>query len=173
VKLASQLKEAIGAHEDFPQAGIVFRDVMPALLKPGLFKAMIQHMANTESVTTCEALIAIDARGFLFGSALSLLIEKPLITARKPGKLPGEVLEQSYSLEYGSNRLALQTASIHPFDRFALIDDLLATGGTARAVETMIESQGKRLTGLCVAIELPALCGRDTLNCDVHSLVSF
>ena len=173
LELATQLKVAIESYKDFPREGVVFRDVLPTLLNPVLFRGMIQYMANTEIVQACEALIAIDARGFLFGSALSLLTEKPLITARKPGKLPGETIEQTYSLEYGSNRLALQIDSIRSFDQFALIDDLLATGGTARAVETMIESQGKRLTGLCVAIELPVLCGRDSLNCAVHSLVSF
>ena len=130
-------------------------------------------MSEFDSIVNSAAIVAIDARGFIFGSALSLLIKKPCIFARKPGKLPGDLITNSYNLEYGSNELCLQKDSLKGFNKFSIIDDLLATGGTAASVEKMLIDKNKKVTGLVIVVELLDLEGRKILNCPVDSVVSF
>ena len=128
-------------------------------------------MSNTTFIDKSDALIAIDARGFLFGTAIAYKVKKPLILARKPGKLPGEIFEESYSLEYGKNTLCIQKESIKEFNSFAIIDDLLATGGTAKCVEKLLNNHGKKVNGLSVVVELLSLEGYKNLDCEVTSQV--
>ena len=171
--LNENLIKCFDSYEDFPQKGILFRDVLPVLSDPKLFDELTESMASTKAITKCEALVGIDARGFLFGTAIAIKTAKPLVLARKPGKLPGNIISNSYNLEYGTNTLCLQEKSIKKFSSFAIIDDLLATGGTASSVEKMLLGQGKEVTGLSVVVELENLMGSKLLNCEVFSQVKF
>tara|TARA_B100001248_G_scaffold242196_1_gene209561 strand:- start:2592 stop:3119 length:528 start_codon:yes stop_codon:yes gene_type:complete len=169
--LEQNLIDNFGSYKDFPKPGIVFCDILPILRKPELFNELIKEMSNSKSVQESEALLAIDARGFIFGTALAQLTKKPVVLARKPGKLPGETIEASYDLEYGKNTLCIQKSSIDPFESFSIIDDLLATGGTAACVEKMLLSSNKKVKSLSVVVELPFLNGRKSLDCEVNSVV--
>ena len=117
-------------------------------------------MSSSQIVKKAEAIISIDARGFIFGTAISLLSSKPMIVARKPGKLPGELIEENYSLEYGENTLAIQKKALQKYSSYAIVDDLLATGGTVNCVSKMIRENQKEVTGLLVVVELMELNGR-------------
>ena len=128
-------------------------------------------MSNDDIIKNSSAIVGIDARGFIFGTAIAIKTSKPFILARKPGKLPGDLISESYELEYGKNTLCLQKESISNYDSFSIIDDLLATGGTASCVERMLLSQNKVVTGLSVVVELNELNGKINLNCDVKSQI--
>ena len=167
------LKNNLRNYPDFPKKGILFKDVLTILKNPELFSQLIDKISNFDIVQNSDAIIAIDARGFIFGSALSFFIKKPLIFARKPGKLPGELISNTYDLEYGSNTLCLQKDSLDGFNKFCIIDDLLATGGTAASVEEMILSQNKSVTGLVVVVELLSLEGRKKFKSKVSSVINF
>ena len=126
-------------------------------------------MANNEILYKADAIVSIDARGFIFGTALSYELSKPVILARKPGKLPGELITKSYKLEYGSNSLSIQKDSIQKFKSFAIVDDLLATGGTVSCVSEILYEANKLVTGLSVFIELEKLNGRNNFIFNVDS----
>ena len=168
-----KLKNTLRNYPDFPKKGILFKDVLTILKDPKLFSKLIDTISNFDIVQNSDSIVAIDARGFIFGSALSLFIKKPLIFARKPGKLPGELISNTYELEYGSNTLCLQKDSLDGFDKFCIIDDLLATGGTAASVEELILSQNKSVTGLVVVVELSSLEGRKKFKSEVSSVIEF
>ncbi|MBO8244229.1 adenine phosphoribosyltransferase [Prochlorococcus marinus XMU1411] len=165
----NKLKFAIDSYKDFPIEGIVFRDVLPILKNPEVFNFLIKKMSSNNLLKSSDAIIAIDARGFIFGSAISFHLAKPLIVARKPGKLPGEIISKSYDLEYASNSLSIQKNSISDFQTFFIIDDLLATGGTVNCVVDIINSQNKQVTGLSVVIELKDLNAKSKFNFPVES----
>ncbi len=169
--LKDKLKNVFDDYPDFPKKGILFKDLLPVLTKPELFHELINSMSSHEFINDAECIVAIDARGFIFGTAISLVTKKPLITARKPGKLPGELLVNSYQLEYGENSLCIQKKYINKFNTFCIVDDLLATGGTASAVEKMLTNENKKITGLSVVVELDFLKGRSKLNCGVNSQI--
>ena len=171
--LEDKIKESLKSYPDFPKKGILFRDVLTILKDPFLFSELIKKISSFDSIINSEAIVAIDARGFIFGSALSLFIKKPLVFARKPGKLPGDLISNSYELEYGNNELCLQKDALEEFESFSIIDDLLATGGTASSVEKMLIEENKKVTGLVIVVELLDLGGRNILNCPVDSVVSF
>ncbi len=99
-------------------------------------------MSDSKIIKNCDAIISIDARGFIFGSAISLEAAKPMVVARKPGKLPGEIIQQNYELEYGESSLSLQKSVLRKYDSFAIVDDLLATGGTVNCVSNLLQSNG-------------------------------
>ena len=169
----NKLKSVIDSYEDFPQEGIVFRDVLPILRNPDIFSDLINEMASSDVLRDSDAIIAIDARGFIFGAAIALQLSKPLVVARKPGKLPGEIISKSYNLEYGSNSLSIQEKSISDHQTFFIIDDLLATGGTVNCVADIINSKGKKINGLSVVIELKDLNGKSKFNFPVESQVIY
>ena len=112
-----QLKRIISSYKDFPKKGIVFRDVLEILQDPIIFNEVIKNMSNVDFLLNSDAIISIDARGFIFGSAISLYTSKPIIFARKPGKLPGELISNSYDLEYGKNSLSIQKKCLDKFSR--------------------------------------------------------
>lgn len=172
MNLSSQLNTALGTYPDFPKKGIVFKDIMPVLASPELFTQLIDYFCSLEPVKSAEAIVGIDARGFILASPVSYRLGKPFIPARKPGKLPGQLISKSYSLEYGVNELAMQEKSIDQFSKFVVIDDLLATGGTAKAVVDILESKDKTVQAVCVVIELLGLCGSNSLTCPTHSILS-
>ena len=164
-----KLLNLFGSYKDFPKPGIVFCDILPVLRDRDIFTELIENMVKSDSLSNSDAIVAIDARGFIFGTAIAIETKKPLICARKPGKLPGELISSTYKLEYGENTLCLQKDSIKNYQSFEIIDDLLATGGTASCVEKMLINQGKKVNGLSIVVELKELNGRENLSCKVNS----
>lgn len=163
----------IEAHSDFPKENILFRDVLPILRNPEVFNELIKEMSESEICKSADAILAIDARGFLFGSPLAIKSFKPLVVARKPGKLPGDLITNEYSLEYGTNSLSIQKNAIKDYNSFLIIDDLLATGGTVESVSKLLYSQDKKITGLSIVVELSELKGREKFDFPVISKISY
>ena len=167
------LEELIDTYQDYPKRGIEFKDVLGIIQEPKIFKELILNMSSSQIIKNADAIISIDARGFIFGSAISLQTSKPMIVARKPGKLPGELLESNYSLEYGENTLSIQKKAISKFNSYAIVDDLLATGGTVNCVANMIESYNKEVVGILVVVELLKLKGKLKIKFPVESSITF
>ena len=167
-----KLIDLIETYPDYPKKGIEFKDVLGILQEPNIFKELILKMSSSRIIKNAEAIISIDARGFIFGSAISMQASKPMIVARKPGKLPGELLRKKYSLEYGENSLYIQEKALQRYNSYAIVDDLLATGGTANCVSKLVESNDKKVLGLIVVIELIKLEGRLKLDFPVESAVT-
>ena len=168
-----KLKELISTYKDFPSKGIQFKDVLEILQEPKIFNELILKMSSSQIVKKAEAIISIDARGFIFGSAISFQASKPMIVARKPGKLPGEVHSQEYSLEYGESSLSIQKKALKRYNSYVIVDDLLATGGTVNCVSNLLERNDKKVVGLLVVVELKELRGRFKLSCPVESSIAF
>ena len=166
-----RLEDLILTYKDFPQKGIDFKDVLGILQEPILFKELIFKMSESKIIKNSDAIISIDARGFIFGSAISLQSSKPMIVARKPGKLPGEIFKQSYSLEYGENSLSIQKNALLKYNSFAIVDDLLATGGTVNCVSDLLQRNGKEILGLLTVVELSKLDGRSKFDFPVESSI--
>jgi len=171
--IEDRLTKCLDDYPDFPKKGILFKDILPVLQDVELFKELSNKLSKIDMVLGAEALIGIDARGFIFGAAVALLSGKPFLTARKQGKLPGELICSSYDLEYGQDTLCLQKKAIQRYSSFCIIDDLLATGGTASAVESLLIDQRKSVTGLCVIVELTGLLGRSKMKCEVASELKY
>ena len=171
--LQDEIKKTIKDYPNFPKEGIIFKDILPIFENPQLFQKLILAISKNEIFKKTDAIIAIDARGFLLGSAIALKTSKPLILARKPGKLPGELITEEYQLEYGTNSLSIQKNAIRNFNKFVIVDDLLATGGTVNCVSNLLTKNKKIILGLSVLIELKFLKGRNKLNFPVESLLSF
>ena len=167
------LKELIKTYKDYPKAGIEFKDVLGIIQEPKIFKELVLKMSTSEIVKNADAIISIDARGFIFGSAISLQSSKPMVVARKPGKLPGELLTNNYSLEYGESSLSIQKKALQRYNSYAIVDDLLATGGTVGCVSELLESNYKKVTGFLVVVELIKLEGRFKLDFPVESYITF
>ena len=163
------LKKHIKIFPDFPRKGIIFQDLLPLLLKPQIFSSLIENMANQKVFEQCEAIVGIESRGFIFGTAIAQKLSRPLILARKPGKLPGDLIEKSYELEYGESKLSIQKSAIELFNNFTIVDDLLATGGTANCVYQLLSESGKNTIGLSVVAELEILKARENLSIPVNS----
>ena len=168
-----KLKEFISTYYDYPKKGIEFKDVLGIIQEPKVFKELIFKMSSSQIIKNADAIISIDARGFIFGSAISLQISKPMIVARKPGKLPGELLKKEYDLEYGKNSLCIQKKALQKYKSYVIVDDLLATGGTVNCVSKLIEDCNKEVKGLLVVVELKELYGRSKLNFPIESFVAF
>ena len=167
------LKEFIDTYKDYPKKGIEFRDVLGIIQEPRIFKELILKMSSSKIIKNAEAIISIDARGFIFGSAISLQVSKPMIVARKPGKLPGELFERNYNLEYGENTLSIQKKALQKYSSYAIVDDLLATGGTVNCVSKILESNHKEIMGVLVVVELMKLEGKLKLNYPIESSITF
>ena len=167
-----KLEDLILTYKDFPTKGIDFKDVLEILQYPDIFEDLILKMSSNQFLKNAEAIISIDARGFIFGSAVALKSSKPMIVARKPGKLPGHILSREYDLEYGKNSLSIQSNALIKFNSFVIVDDLLATGGTVNCVSRLLQDQSKEVLGLITAIELNSLKGRSKFDFPVHSIVS-
>ena len=166
-----KLEDFINTYKDFPKKGIDFKDVLGILQEPEVFNELIMRMCSSQIINNSEAIISVDARGFIFGSAVSLKSSKPMIVARKPGKLPGEIVKQQYNLEYGVNSLSMQKNSLNKFSSYVIIDDLLATGGTVECVADLVSKNGKKVKGLLTVIELKKLNGRSKFNFPVDSII--
>ena len=168
-----KLKELISTYKDFPKKGINFKDVLEIIQEPHVFNELIIKMSSSQILKKSEAIISIDARGFIFGSAIALQSCKPMIVARKPGKLPGELITEKYELEYGGNSLSIQKNSLNKYNSYAIVDDLLATGGTVECVANLLERYDKKILGLLTVVELVNLRGRNKFNFPVESSITF
>ena len=166
-----KLESLIKTYNDFPKKGIAFKDVLGIIRDSEVFRELILKMSSHQIIRNSEAIISIEARGFLFGSAISFQASKPMIVARKPGKLPGELIQENYNLEYGKNTLSIQKEALQKFNSYAIIDDLLATGGTVDCVAKLINKSGKDITGLMTIVELEKLRGRSKFYFPVHSMI--
>ena len=167
------LEKFINTYKDYPKKGIEFKDVLGIIQEPMIFKELVLKMSSSQIIKNAEAIISIDARGFIFGSAISLQASKPMIVARKPGKLPGDLLEKNYKLEYGENTLSIQKKALQKYSSYAIVDDLLATGGTVNCVSKILESKNKQVVGILVVIELLKLEGKLKLNYPIESSITF
>ena len=167
-----KLESLIKTYYDFPKKNIAFKDVLGIIQDSEVFREIILKMSSNKVIRNSEAIISIEARGFIFGSAISFQASKPMIVARKPGKLPGELIQQEYNLEYGKNSLSIQKESIKKFNNYAIVDDLLATGGTVDCVAKLLRSRGKNISGLLTVVELLELDGRINFDFPVHSILS-
>jgi adenine phosphoribosyltransferase len=156
---------------DFPKPGIVFKDIMPMLADAEAFAAAIEAMAAPWRDTRIDAVLAIEARGFLLGAPLARALGTGLVPVRKPGKLPGATLEQRYALEYGEDALHVQADAVSPGTRVLLVDDVLATGGTLAATRLLAEQLDAEVIGGAVLIEIGFLNGRARWN-DTAPLLS-
>ena len=168
-----RLKDLIDTYKDYPKKGVEFKDILGIIQEPKIFKEVIINMSSSQIIKNAEAIISIDARGFIFGSAISLESSKPMIVARKPGKLPGELFEKTYSLEYGKNSLSIQKKALNKYNSYAIVDDLLATGGTVDCVSKILKSNNKKVVGLLVVAELMKLKGRSKLDFPIQSSITF
>lgn len=158
-----RLKAAVRDIPDFPKPGILFKDISPILADPELFRAAVDVFVSRHAGAGIGKVAVIDARGFLFGSAVAYRLGAGIVPIRKKGKLPYDTFEQSYDLEYGSATLAMHTDAIRPGEKVLLLDDLLATGGTAAAAVRLIERGGGQVVELDFLIELAFLKGRERL----------
>ena len=164
-----EILEYITNYDDFPQKGINFKDLFGILREPNIFRGLINRMASSSEIQDADAILAIEARGFIFGSAIAFQSGKPMIVARKPNKLPGKLIMKRYDLEYGSTALTIQKKSIEKYQRFTVVDDVLATGGTAKCVSDIISSAGKEVIGYSMVVEIKSLNGRKNLLGPVNS----
>ena len=166
------LESLIKPYNDFPQKGIAFKDILGLIHDPEVFRELILKMSSKKVIKGSEAIISIEARGFIFGSAISLQTSKPMLVARKPGKLPGELVKENYYLEYGESTLSIQKESLEKFNSYVIIDDLLATGGTIECVANLIRKCGKEVIGSVTVVELVKLNRKQKLDFHDASILS-
>ncbi len=171
---AADIESAIRNIPDFPKPGIQFKDITPVLADPRLFAGSIDLLAGKYKPGMVDAVVGIDARGFIFAAAAALRLEAGFVPVRKKGKLPFKTHEQNYDLEYGSNTIAIHIDAVKPGSRVLLIDDLLATGGTAAAAAALLQKIGAQILEISFLIELRFLSGRDKLSSyPVRSIVAY
>lgn len=149
---------------DFPKPGILFKDITPVLMHPAAFAEVVDEMAALAAAQQPEVIVGIESRGFLFGVPVAMKLGLPFSLARKAGKLPAERIREEYALEYGTNTLEMHTDAIAAGHRVYVIDDLLATGGTAAATAKLIRRLGGEVAGFGFLIELGFLDGRAALS---------
>jgi adenine phosphoribosyltransferase len=168
------LKQFVRDVPDFPQPGVLFRDITPLLASQAAFRQVIEQLAEQSQALQLEAIVGIESRGFLFGAPLAYQLGLPFVPVRKAGKLPAPVMSVEYALEYGSSQLDIHKDALSNEQRVAIVDDVLATGGTARATAQLVELVGGRVAAFLFLAELSALGGRDRLQgYEVRSLISF
>ena len=159
---------------DFPQPGIVFKDIMPLVADPAAFRQTIDELADWSRPRSPDIILGAEARGFIFGGALAFALGCGFVAARKPGKLPWQTVEATYDLEYGTDSLQIHADALGRGQRVIVLDDVLATGGTAKAKCELVEQLGGTVVGALFVIELEFLHGRDRLaGYDVHSLIAY
>lgn len=160
----AELKSAIRSIDDFPIPGIQYKDITPVLLSPQLFKKAIELMCAPYRQRKFSKIAAIEARGFIFASAMAFQLQCGFVPIRKVGKLPAAKLKKTYQLEYGEKTLEIHSDALNHEDRVLIVDDLLATGGTAKAAVKLVEKLGAQIDGVDFFIELNFLQGRGALQ---------
>ncbi len=170
--MAVNLADYVASVRDFPKEGILFRDVTPMMQDPAALKEAARVLAEYGKKVNADVVAGPESRGFVFGVAAALEMGVGFVPVRKPGKLPRETISCKYELEYGTNEVFMHKDSIKPGQRVLIVDDLLATGGTAKAAATMVEELGGVVAGFAFMIELSGLPGRETLkDYDVYSVM--
>jgi adenine phosphoribosyltransferase len=168
------LRDRVRDVPDFPTQGIVFKDLMPLIADPEYFAETIRLLTEWAEPREPDLIFGAEARGFIFGGALAFALGAGFIAARKPGKLPRETVEATYALEYGTDSLQVHRDAIPAGARVIVLDDVLATGGTARAKVELVEGLGGVVAGALFVIELAFLNGRDRLaGYDIHALIQY
>jgi adenine phosphoribosyltransferase len=171
---ADDLKNYIYDVPDFPKPGVVFKDITPLVTDTAAFNCTIELMAETLQSAQVEEIIAIESRGFIFGAAIAGLARLPLHLVRKPGKLPRETIGVDYELEYGTDRVEIHRDALTPGRRYGIVDDVIATGGTAWATAQLVQETGGQIGCCLFVIELGFLGGRKRLNgLPVESLIVY
>ena len=163
-RLTEVLADLIVDVPDHPKPGIVFKDITPALQDPVGLRAVVDAIVDRWRDQGITCFVAIESRGFLFGAAAAYAMGVGVALVRKPGKLPRETAQVTYDLEYGSDTLEMHLDALGPDDRVVIVDDVLATGGTAAAAAQLVAGSGARLAGFAFVIELDFLAGRDKLG---------
>ena len=166
-----QLQQLVRNVPDFPKPGIVFKDITPLLADARAFASLSEHMAGLVPKHTTK-LAAIESRGFILAAAVAMKLGLGMVLIRKPGKLPYATLSHSYALEYGKDTLQIHVDALGEQDQVCIIDDVLATGGTAHAAEVLCVETGARVLGFALLMELGLLKGRQKLKAPVASLVT-
>lgn len=159
---------------DFPSKGIIFRDVTPLLRNPAAFQKAIDEMTKAIQDLIFDLILSPEARGFIFGAALAYRLGKGFVPVRKPGKLPYHTVSVEYSLEYGTAQLHMHSDALQKGQRVIIVDDVLATGGTAEAMANLVKKMGGEVLGMCFLIELSYLNPRERLkDYDVRSILVY
>jgi adenine phosphoribosyltransferase len=169
-----ELKALVRDVPDFPTEGIVFKDLMPLIGNAEAFHSTIEHLAGWARPRRPDVILGAEARGFIFGGALAFELGCGFVAARKPGKLPWDKVRATYELEYGTDALEVHADAFRAGARVIVLDDVLATGGTARAKVELVEQLGGEVVGALFVIELTFLDGREKLDgTDVHALITY
>ena len=169
-----KIKSLIRTIPDVPSPGIMFRDITPLLADPVGFDLAVGALVSLCGNTKPHKVVGVEARGFIFAAPVAVRIGAGFVPVRKPGKLPWTVVSESYTLEYGTDTLEIHADAVGEGDSVVIVDDVLATGGTAAATIRLVESLGAKVAGLVFLIELPALGGRKLINdYVVNSVVSY
>lgn len=174
--MSELIKSVIRTIPDYPKPGILFRDVTTLMQDPKAFVAVIDQFAEHLLGKNITAVVGTEARGFIFGAPLAYKLNVPFVPVRKPGKLPAEVISQEYDLEYGSDILEIHADALGPNDKVAMVDDLLATGGTIEATTSLIRRLGAEVNDACFVVNLPELGGQarlEKLDIDCFCIVDF
>lgn len=159
---------------DFPQKGVLFKDITPLLQDPKAFRIAMDRLAAHYAGAGIEAVVGVESRGFIFGAPLAYLLNCGFVPVRKFGKLPSNTVSVEYALEYGTNVVELHTDAIQPGQRVLIVDDLLATGGTVSASIELVEKMGGHIAGIAFLVELGFLKGRERLQGhDVFALIQY
>uniref|UniRef100_A0A0E0JBT3 adenine phosphoribosyltransferase n=1 Tax=Oryza nivara TaxID=4536 RepID=A0A0E0JBT3_ORYNI len=160
----ARIASTIRVIPDFPKPGIMFQDITTMLLKPDAFRDTIELFVEQYKDKGITVIAGVEARGFIFGPPIALALGAKFVPLRKPKKLPGEVISEEYSLEYGTDKIEMHVGAVEPNDRAVVVDDLIATGGTLSAAVKLIERAGAEVVECACVIELPELKGRDKLG---------
>ena len=170
----NRLEKAIRDVPDFPKPGIIFKDITPVLADAELFSMSVQAMASTTNGAEIDKVVGIDARGFIFGAAIANLLGIGFVPVRKAGKLPWMTESESYSLEHGESVIEIHKDAISPGEKIIIVDDLLATGGTAEATLKLVKKLGADIHSACFFIELEFLNGKEKLRgTEIKSLLVY
>jgi len=172
--LAENLKATIREIPDWPKPGILFYDITTMLKQRNCFAQAIDALTEPYKDKKVDIVLGMEARGFIFAPTVAYALGAGFVPVRKPGKLPAEKLQVNYELEYGTDSLEIHKDAVAPGQRVLIVDDLIATGGTAKAVAAMMESIGATVVGLAFLVELTFLNGREKISgYDIHSLVKY
>jgi len=169
-----ELRNFIRDIPDFPAKGIIFRDVTPLLKNPAAFQMAIDEMTKIVQDVKFDLIVSPEARGFIFGATLAYKLAKGFVPVRKPGKLPYKTVSIEYSLEYGTAQLHMHSDALQKGQHVVIVDDVLATGGTAAAIANLVKNVGGEVAGMCFLIELSYLSPREKLkDYDVRSVLIY
>ncbi|TDB76673.1 adenine phosphoribosyltransferase [Actinomadura sp. KC216] len=171
--LGKLIQDRIRDVDDYPQPGVVFKDITPLLADHVAFAGVVDAIVNHYGRGTIDKIVGIEARGFILAAPVAYHFGAGFVPVRKKGKLPSRTHEETYDLEYGTETIEIHLDALRPGERVLIVDDVLATGGTAAAAAELVRRSGAEVAGLSVLLELSFLNGRDKLrNLDVHSLVT-